>query len=191
MQNFCRIFIILDQFWTVFYDEIDKKSWKKSKFRKNRIFRADGFVSSIYSRGTKSKLAILICVKTRTKFLHFFKIWKIEISMKFHFRVTLYWNFYRIWDKDPAENRNFRNITILKSRYLEDYWTDFENFGCFWKMRSSTCQKTELERLARSFSKFSTRVKLVIFRKSAFSPPALECEKEIKLYKMMIKHKLY
>jgi len=34
--------------------------------------------------------------------------------------------------------RKIRKIQILKSRFLEDYWTDFENFGWLWKLRPSS-----------------------------------------------------
>ena len=66
---------------------------------------------------------------------------------------------------------NFRNFEILKSRFLEDYWTDFENFGWLWKVRSSSFSKTELERLARPLSIFLIGVKIAFFGKSTFTPP--------------------
>ena len=108
-----------------------------------------------------------MCKNSHNIFALFFWFESLQKSLYIEISIEL----YRIWDKDPAENRNFRNFTILKSRYLEDYWTDFENFGCFWKMRSSTCQKTELERLARSFSIFLVGVNIVFFRKIHFHTP--------------------
>ena len=60
------------------------------------------------------------------RFFFTFKNLKSEISMKFHFRVTLYWNPYRIWDKPLSKSGIFENPANFEDLYLRVYWIFFK-----------------------------------------------------------------